>query len=142
MENFAQLMRRLLEIQSGGRERSPELIAEDERLMDGTEEKSGGKAATIGGTQPEHPGAGAIQGLAFPQQVFLLLPSFCGATLAIHLVLKPLYGDRTGDSNSSPSASCFIPRHGCVPAVPASVSPGKIIVTLQRAAVSQHPACP
>ena len=26
-----------------------------------------------------------------------------------------------------------IPRHGCVPAVPASVSPGKIIVTPQRA---------
>ena len=35
-----------------------------------------------------------------------------------------------------------IPQHGCVPAVPASVSPGKIIVTPQRAAVSQHPVCP
>src|ERR1700691_4135135 len=35
MENFAELMQRLLEIQSGGRQRSPELIAEDERLMDG-----------------------------------------------------------------------------------------------------------
>jgi hypothetical protein len=34
MENFAELMQRLLEIQSGGRQRSPELIAEDERLMD------------------------------------------------------------------------------------------------------------
>jgi hypothetical protein len=34
MEEFAQLMQRLLEIQSGGRQRSPELIAEDERLMD------------------------------------------------------------------------------------------------------------
>jgi len=34
MENFAELMQRLLEIQSGGRPRSPELIAEDERLMD------------------------------------------------------------------------------------------------------------
>ncbi len=34
MENFAELMQRLLEIQSGGRQRSPELIEEDERLMD------------------------------------------------------------------------------------------------------------
>src|SRR5216683_2673180 len=34
-----------------------------------------------------------------------------------------------------------IPQHGCVPAMPASVSPGKIIVTPQRAAVSQHPVC-
>jgi len=31
-----------------------------------------------------------------------------------------------------------IPRHGCVPAEPASVSPGKIIVAPQRPAVSQH----
>jgi hypothetical protein len=35
MENFAELMHRLLEIQSGGRQRSPEPIVEDERLMDG-----------------------------------------------------------------------------------------------------------
>ena len=35
MEDFAELMQRLLELQCGGRERSPELIAEDERLMDG-----------------------------------------------------------------------------------------------------------
>jgi hypothetical protein len=34
MNNFAELMQRLLEIQSGGTQRSPELIAEDERLMD------------------------------------------------------------------------------------------------------------
>jgi hypothetical protein len=34
MEDFAKLMQRLLGIQSGGRQRSPELIAEDERLMD------------------------------------------------------------------------------------------------------------
>src|SRR6202140_4835672 len=34
MENFAELMQRLLEIQSGGRQRSPELIEEDARLMD------------------------------------------------------------------------------------------------------------
>ena len=34
MEYFAELMQRLLEIQSGGRQRSPELIEEDARLMD------------------------------------------------------------------------------------------------------------
>jgi hypothetical protein len=39
MENFAELMQRLLEIQSGGRQRSPELIAEDERLMDSLQKK-------------------------------------------------------------------------------------------------------
>ena len=40
MENFAELMKRLLEIQSGGRQRSPELIAEDERLMDGLQNRN------------------------------------------------------------------------------------------------------
>jgi len=35
MENFAHLMRRLLEIQSGEGQRSPELTEEDQRLMDG-----------------------------------------------------------------------------------------------------------
>jgi hypothetical protein len=39
MENFAELMQRLLEIQSGGRQRIPELIAEDERLTDGLRTK-------------------------------------------------------------------------------------------------------
>lgn len=39
MESFAELMQRLLEIQSGGRQRSPELIAEDERLMDGLQKR-------------------------------------------------------------------------------------------------------
>jgi hypothetical protein len=34
MEDFAELMQRLLEIQSGGRQRSPKLIEEDARLMD------------------------------------------------------------------------------------------------------------
>jgi len=40
MENFAELMQRLLEIQSGEKHRSPELIAEDERLMDGLRKRS------------------------------------------------------------------------------------------------------
>jgi hypothetical protein len=35
MENSDELIHRLLEVQSGGRQRSPKLIAEDERLMDG-----------------------------------------------------------------------------------------------------------
>jgi hypothetical protein len=39
MEELAELMQRLLEIQSGGRPRSPKLIAEDKRLMDGLEKK-------------------------------------------------------------------------------------------------------
>jgi hypothetical protein len=40
MENLVDLMQRLLEIQSGGRQRSPQLITEDERLMDGLRERS------------------------------------------------------------------------------------------------------
>jgi hypothetical protein len=39
MENLIDLMQRLLEIQSGGRQRSPELIAEDKRLMDGLQRR-------------------------------------------------------------------------------------------------------
>jgi len=39
MENFAELMQRLLETQSGGRHRSPELVAEDERLIDGLQKR-------------------------------------------------------------------------------------------------------
>jgi hypothetical protein len=35
VENFDELIQRLLEVQSGGRQRSPKLIAEDERLIDG-----------------------------------------------------------------------------------------------------------
>lgn len=40
MRNFAQLMHRLLEIHSYEKQRSPELIAEDERLMDCLQEKN------------------------------------------------------------------------------------------------------
>jgi hypothetical protein len=39
MENIAELMERLLEIQSGGRQRSPELVEEDERLMDALQKR-------------------------------------------------------------------------------------------------------
>jgi hypothetical protein len=40
MENFVELTQRLLEIQSGGRQRSPELIEEDERLMDSLQKRN------------------------------------------------------------------------------------------------------
>jgi hypothetical protein len=40
MDTFAELMQRLLEIQSGPRERSPKLIAEDRRLMDGIRKRN------------------------------------------------------------------------------------------------------
>ena len=40
MEDFGELIQRLLEIQSRGRERSAELIAEDERLMDGLQKRN------------------------------------------------------------------------------------------------------
>jgi hypothetical protein len=39
MEHFAELMQRLLEFQSGGRQRSAALIAEDKRLLDGLQER-------------------------------------------------------------------------------------------------------
>jgi hypothetical protein len=38
-QDLAELMQRLLEIQSSGRQRSPELIAEDNDLMDGLRTK-------------------------------------------------------------------------------------------------------
>ena len=40
MEHLAELMQRLLEIQSGGRQRGPELTAEDERLMGRLEKRT------------------------------------------------------------------------------------------------------
>ena len=40
MEDFTELMQRLLEIQSGGRQRNPQRIEEDERIMDGLQKRS------------------------------------------------------------------------------------------------------
>jgi hypothetical protein len=40
MEHLAELMQRLLEIQSGRKQRGPELMAEDERLMDRLEKRT------------------------------------------------------------------------------------------------------
>jgi hypothetical protein len=55
MENFAELMERLLEIQSGGRPRSPKVIAEDKRLMDGLRKRNaGGKTQAAKADQDGH----------------------------------------------------------------------------------------
>jgi hypothetical protein len=40
MQNFAELMHRLLEIQNGGRQRSPMLIAEDRKLLNDLQKRS------------------------------------------------------------------------------------------------------
>jgi hypothetical protein len=40
MERYAELMQRLLEVQSGGRQRSRKLIEEDERLMLGLRKRT------------------------------------------------------------------------------------------------------
>jgi hypothetical protein len=42
MENYTELMQRLLEIQSGGKPRSPKLVAEDELLMDRLQKRIAG----------------------------------------------------------------------------------------------------
>jgi hypothetical protein len=47
MENFARLMQRLLEIQSGGRQKTPKLNAEDEPLTDRLEKR------TLAGKPPQ-----------------------------------------------------------------------------------------
>jgi hypothetical protein len=40
MERYAELMQRLLEVQSGAKPRSPKLIEEDARLMDGLRKRT------------------------------------------------------------------------------------------------------
>ncbi|HEX4920053.1 MAG TPA: hypothetical protein VFV92_04865 [Candidatus Bathyarchaeia archaeon] len=54
MEKFANLMQRLLEIQNGGRQRSPELIAEDERLIEGLRTLAAKSEQTLKGG-PDYP---------------------------------------------------------------------------------------
>jgi hypothetical protein len=65
MENFAELMQRLLEIQSGGRQRSLELIEEDARLMDRLQKRTlrGKPTQTMRPSQDTR--ANAIQGQSF-----------------------------------------------------------------------------
>jgi hypothetical protein len=55
MENFAELMQRLLEIQSGGRPRSPKLIAEDRRLINDLQKRNlAGKTQAVKLDQDGH----------------------------------------------------------------------------------------
>ena len=59
MEDFAELIQMLLEIQSGGRRRGSELIAEDERLMDCLLAEDEGsmdrlQATDLAGKRPRH----------------------------------------------------------------------------------------
>ena len=63
MENFAELMHRLLEIQMGGSQRSPQLIAEDERLIEYLQKRHLA-AKPLQSVRPsqDRPEAGAIQG--------------------------------------------------------------------------------
>ena len=52
METYVELIKRLLEIQSGGRPRSPELVAEDERLVEGLQKRN----LSVRSLQPQEPG--------------------------------------------------------------------------------------
>jgi hypothetical protein len=61
MEAFAELMQRLLEIQSGGRQRSTELIAEDTRLMHSLQKRNG--AGSLPQTVKLGPKSGVREGL-------------------------------------------------------------------------------
>jgi hypothetical protein len=56
MEDYAQLIQRLLEIQSGERKRSPELSLEDKRLMDRLQRRTqAGKPAQTVKPSPANP---------------------------------------------------------------------------------------
>lgn len=52
METYVELIQRLLDIQSGGRPRSPKLVAEDERLMEGLQKRNLARRSP----QPKEPG--------------------------------------------------------------------------------------
>jgi len=66
MESFAELMQRLLEIQSGGRQRSPELIEEDARLMDRLRRRTLRRKPTQTMRPSQDTRVDVIQGLTFP----------------------------------------------------------------------------
>ena len=59
METCAELIQRLLEIQSGGGPRSPELVAEDQWLMDGLQRKN----LSVRSLQPKMEAGAPIAGL-------------------------------------------------------------------------------
>jgi hypothetical protein len=69
MEDFAQLMQRLLEIQSGGRQRSPELVAEDERLMEDLQKR-------ISVTEPSQTGKLGQSSLEWVESLTVFLRDF------------------------------------------------------------------
>jgi hypothetical protein len=52
MDRYAELMQKLLEIQSGGRERSPELMSEDQRLMNSQQQETLVKSSTEQAAKP------------------------------------------------------------------------------------------
>jgi hypothetical protein len=58
MRDLADLMQRFIEIQSDERQRSPELLAEDERLMDGLQKRNLAEKSPpttrVGQVTPEH----------------------------------------------------------------------------------------
>jgi hypothetical protein len=59
METYVELIQRLLEIQIGGRPRSPELVAEDERLMNALQKRNlGGRPLPTKKPDPDSPSAG------------------------------------------------------------------------------------
>ena len=61
MEDFAELMQRLLEIQSGGRQRSPKLTAEDERSLEHLQKGTLMRKPP----QPVHPAQGSSTRIPF-----------------------------------------------------------------------------
>jgi len=70
METYVELIQRLLEIQSGGRPRSPELVAKDERLMDGLQKRNlAGRSL-----QPKRPGPARVQRSSSPAALLVSTP--------------------------------------------------------------------
>jgi len=106
MEHFAELMQRLLEIQSGERPRSPELIAEDDRLMDGLKQRllSEKPPQTVKLAQTARSGRDLKLNLLAPD--ILALAGFCGS-MSVHHLLNELLG------LASDYLSLRVRTHGC-----------------------------
>lgn len=72
MEDLVELMQRLLEIQSGGRERSRQLVAEDKRLLNGLQKKvSAAKLQFDSPTRKGDAGINNVEGLRRPFSIAL-----------------------------------------------------------------------
>jgi len=116
MQNFAELMRRLLEIQSHEGQRGPELIAEDTRLMNDLQRRSlERKAPTYGKAYPL--GGAEIRSLS-------VFPDLCLADVDgdLRRAMHPL-------STGSPAAGICLPR---------GVGIGSDSLTGQGAFLGQH----